>query len=174
MISDPAIEKINKDPELQQNFKANPRQTLADLGLDPEEVELHRHGTTEVIGDEELDQVSRGVGICANCDYPAVSREWQKRFRFPASSRKRCLYPSFQILQAIGSFAIRFPVLAIATALHPMPHCSNNSQVAHSSFSKSRSLFFISAIDRNSDCVKTFDNPSGRTFGMRFCRTVSV
>jgi hypothetical protein len=61
-----AIEKLNKHPELQENFKANPRQTLADLGLDPEKVKFLKPGTTEMIGDEELANVSGGVGICAN------------------------------------------------------------------------------------------------------------
>jgi bacteriocin-like protein len=60
-----AIEKLNKHPELQENFKANPRQTLADLGLDPEKVKLVKPGTTEVISDKELASVSGGVGICA-------------------------------------------------------------------------------------------------------------
>jgi hypothetical protein len=61
-----AIEKLNKHPELQESFKANPRQTLADLGLDPEKVKFVKPGTTELISDTDLANASGGVSICAN------------------------------------------------------------------------------------------------------------
>jgi hypothetical protein len=61
-----AIEKLNKHPELQENFKTNPRQTLANLGLDPEKIKFVKPGTTEVISDTDLANASGGVGVCAS------------------------------------------------------------------------------------------------------------
>jgi hypothetical protein len=61
-----AIEKISNAPQLQEQFKANPRQTLANLGLDPDKVKFVKGGTSQELSDADLARVSGGVSICAN------------------------------------------------------------------------------------------------------------
>ena len=59
-----AIDKIVGDPGLQEQFKADPRKTLTDLGLDPAQVKFCKPGTTDELSDEELATVTGGVSVC--------------------------------------------------------------------------------------------------------------
>ena len=59
-----AIDKIIGDPGLQEQFKTNPRKTLTDLGLDPDQVKFCKPGTTDELSDEELATVAGGVSVC--------------------------------------------------------------------------------------------------------------
>ncbi len=59
-----AIKKLSNDPEVQAQFKANPRNTLIALGLDPDKIKFVKAGTAEELSDEDLANVSGGVSIC--------------------------------------------------------------------------------------------------------------
>ncbi len=61
-----AIKKLSNDPRVQAQFKANPRQTLVALGLDPDKVKFVKAGTSEELSDEDLANLSGGVGICVH------------------------------------------------------------------------------------------------------------
>ncbi len=61
-----AIKKLSSDPQVQAQFKANPRQTLLGLGLDPDKIRFVKAGTTEELSDEDLANVSGGVNICVH------------------------------------------------------------------------------------------------------------
>jgi len=61
-----AIEKIGKDPQLQAQFKSNPKQTLASLGLDPNQIKLVKAGSAVELSDEEIQNIAGGISICAN------------------------------------------------------------------------------------------------------------
>ena len=64
-----AIDKIIGDPGLQEQFKTNPKKTLADLGLDPDLVKFCKPGTTDALSDEELATVTGGVSLCGGKGY---------------------------------------------------------------------------------------------------------
>ena len=59
-----AIDKIIGDPKLQEQFKADPRKTLAGLGVDPAQVKFCKPGTADELSDDELDNVAGGVSVC--------------------------------------------------------------------------------------------------------------
>ncbi len=61
-----AIKKLSSDPQVQAMFKANPRQTLVALGLDPDKIKFVKAGTTEELSDEDLANASGGIGICVH------------------------------------------------------------------------------------------------------------
>ncbi len=61
-----AIRKLSSDPQVQAQFKANPRQTLIGLGLDPDKIKFVKAGTTEELSDDDLANVSGGVNICVH------------------------------------------------------------------------------------------------------------
>ncbi len=61
-----AIKKLSSDPQVQAEFKANPRQTLVGLGLDPDKIKFVKAGTTEELSDADLASVSGGINICVH------------------------------------------------------------------------------------------------------------
>ncbi len=61
-----AIKKLSSDPQVQAEFKANPRQTLVGLGLDPDKIKFVKAGTAEELSEEDLASVSGGVSICVH------------------------------------------------------------------------------------------------------------
>ncbi len=61
-----AIKKLSSDPQVQAQFRADPRQTLVGLGLDPDKIKFVKAGTTEELSEGDLANVSGGVNICVH------------------------------------------------------------------------------------------------------------